>query len=61
MLLQFLHEVVASLVLPLFAKYNGSLHHHTTDIVRNTCNGTLYDSRVGHEGRLNLERANAIA
>ena len=60
-LLQFLDEVVASFVLPLLTQHDGSLHHHASDVVGNTCDGALYDSGVGHQRTLYLERTNAVA
>ena len=61
MLLQFLDEVFAGLVLPLLAEYDGSLHHHTTDIVGHTGDGTLYDGGMRHQGTLHLKRTDTVA
>ena len=61
MLLQFLDEVFAGLVLPLLAEYDGSLYHRTTDIVGHTGDGTLHDGRMRHQGAFHLKRTDAVA
>ena len=60
MLLQFLYQFIAGFVFPLLAEYNGSLNYHTTDVIRYTRDGTLYNGWVSHQGTLNLEWANAV-
>ena len=61
MLLQLLDEGVTGLVLPLLAKYDGSLYHHASDVVGHTSDGALHNSGVGHQGTLYLERTDAVA
>ena len=61
MLLQFLDEVLTSLVLPFLTENDCGLHHHTADIVGHTCDGALYDGWVGHQCTLHLERTDTIA
>ena len=61
MLLELLHELVASLILPLLAQDDGSLHYHTSHIIGHSGDGTFDDGRMGHQRRLHLEGADAIA
>ena len=61
MLLQLFHELVASLVLPLLAQYDGGLHHHSAYFVGNAGDGTLYDGGVGHQCTFHLKGADTIA
>ena len=59
--LQFFYQFVASLVLPVFVEHHRSLDNHAADVVGNACYGTLYDSRMGHQRTLDLERPDAVA
>ena len=61
MVLQFLHEVVAGLVLPVVAEHNGGLNHHASYVIGHARYGALHYGRVGHQRALHLERAYAVA
>ena len=59
--LQFFYQFVASLVLPFLVEHHRSLDNHAADVVGNARYGTLYDSRMGHQCALDLERPDAVA
>ena len=59
--LQFLYQRVARLVFPLLAQHHSGFHHHATNFVGHTRDGTFYHGGVRHQGALYLKRAYAVA
>ena len=49
-LLKFLYKVIACLVLPFLTQYHGSLDHHAAHIIGYTCDSTLHNGGVSHQG-----------
>ena len=61
MVLQFLDQRVACLVLIGFGEDDGGLHDLASYLVGHAGDGTLYDGGMGHQRAFHLERADAVA